>query len=234
MLRPQRFVAAAGGHRCSTQPISQTAYIEASRSTEISGRSNGTTPISSVLTATTMPNSPPAIQPTILRPRAANCAGSRSFSRTRTPTTTVLPRRRCARRPARTNASSRLPSPRTSATVPAATTRPLVITATWPHSCSTSAITWLESTTAPPEATNRLQDGADGRGGDRVHRLERLVQHQQPRRVQQRHRQADLLAHAGGVVDHQRALGVGQFQHAEQFVGALGDRRRASPRSSPM
>jgi hypothetical protein len=36
-----------------------------------------------------------------------------------------------------------------------ASTRPLAMTATWSHSCSTSAMTWLEKMTEPPPRTNR-------------------------------------------------------------------------------
>ncbi len=67
-----------------------------------------------------------------------------------------------------------------------------------------------------------VQDVADVGGGDRVHGFERLVQHQQPGRVDQRRGEGDLLGHAGGVVHHQRS-GVGaQVQGGEQFPDACG------------
>jgi hypothetical protein len=68
-----------------------------------------------------------------------------------------------------------------------------------------------------------LQDRADRRGRHRVHRLERLVEQEQLRVVQQRSGQRDLLAHAGGVVHHHDALRRVEFEHAEQFIGALAD-----------
>lgn len=94
------------------------------------------------------------------------------------------------------------------------------------HNCSTSAITWLESTTATPEATNRCRMV---RRRNRVDGLERLVEHKQPGRVQERHRKADLLAHTRGTVDDKSALGLKQLEHAEQFVHPLRDRDGVDP-----
>jgi hypothetical protein len=64
-----------------------------------------------------------------------------------------------------------------------------------------------------------VENGPHDRGRDRIDRLERLVQHQQPRPVQQRGGQADLLAHAGGVVADQGGFGRLQVQHVQQFLG---------------
>jgi hypothetical protein len=71
-----------------------------------------------------------------------------------------------------------------------------------------------------------VQDVADERAGDGIDGLERLVQHQQPWRVQQRARERDLLLHARRVVDDQRAPGVGEREHVEQFPRPLVDHRR--------
>ena len=54
--------------------------------------------------------------------------------------------------------------------------------ATCEQSRSTTSITWLEKTTVPPPVDVPVQDVPDQRGRDRVDRLERLVQHQQPGR----------------------------------------------------
>ena len=80
-----------------------------------------------------------------------------SFIAIRTPTTTAPRRRRRRRRPAR-----RTPPPASGPRAPrrAGPPRrpgPRAITATVSQSCSTSAITWLESSTEPPPATNRVR-----------------------------------------------------------------------------
>ena len=62
-----------------------------------------------------------------------------------------------------------------------------------------------------------VQDVADVGGGDRVHGFERLVEHQQPGRVDQRRGEGDLLGHAGGVVHYQRAGVMAQVQGREQL-----------------
>ena len=95
-------------------------------------------------------------------------------------------------------------------------------------------MTWLDRITVPPETDVAGEDVADVRGGDRVDRLERLVQHQQPRGVHERARQGHLLRHTGGVVDHEHAAGVGEAEGLEQLGGARGDDRpRSMPRSRP-
>src|SRR5690606_6976731 len=63
-----------------------------------------------------------------------------------------------------------------------------------------------------------VQDVADQGCGDRVHRLEGFIQHQQPRGVQQRAGEADLPLHAGRVVHDQGAPGVRKPQDVEQFL----------------
>ena len=74
------------------------------------------------------------------------------------------------------------------------------------------------------------EDALDRGRGDRVHGLERLVEHEQPRRVQQRGGQPDHLPHPGGVVDDQRPLGVpAQLQHVEQLVRPAGHRGAVEP-----
>jgi hypothetical protein len=70
-----------------------------------------------------------------------------------------------------------------------------------------------------------VEDGAHDRGRDRVDRLERLVEDQQARAVQQGRGQADLLAHPGGVVTDQGGFGGLEVEHAQQLVDAGGDHR---------
>ena len=84
----------------------------------------------------------------------------------------------------------------------------------------------------PPLRGVLLEDPADRRGRDRVDRLERLVQHEQARGVQQRGGQPDLLAHAGRVVDDELVAGRGQVEHVEQLAAALGDHGRAACRGA--
>jgi hypothetical protein len=79
-----------------------------------------------------------------------------------------------------------------------------------------------------------LEDVADQRCRDRVDRLERFVQHQQPRCMQQRAGQADLLLHAGRIVDHQGAVAGAQLEHVEQLPGSLVDGRRVHPTQQPV
>lgn len=52
-----------------------------------------------------------------------------------------------------------------------------------------------------------LKDTADGLGGHGVDALERLVEEEDFRVVQQGGGEADLLPHAGGVVDDEFVLG---------------------------
>jgi hypothetical protein len=66
-----------------------------------------------------------------------------------------------------------------------------------------------------------LQDAPDRLGRHRVDALERLVKEQHFGVVQQRGREADLLAHAGRVVDDQLVLGAGQVEHVQQLRGPL-------------
>jgi hypothetical protein len=68
-----------------------------------------------------------------------------------------------------------------------------------------------------------LQDVADQGGRHGVDGLERLVEHEQARRVQQGAGQAHLLLHAGRVVDHQGAVADAQLENLEQLAGPLVD-----------
>ena len=72
-------------------------------------------------------------------------------------------------------------------------------------------------------ATKPVQDVADVRRRHRVDRLERLVEHQQARRVHQRRGERDLLRHAGGVVGDDRAGRALEVEQAQQVGDALGD-----------
>ena len=75
----------------------------------------------------------------------------------------------------------------------------------------------------PARRDEAVQDGPHDGGRHRVHRLERLVEHEHPRPVQQRAGQADLLPHAGRVVRDQGAPRVRQVEDVEQLGGALAD-----------
>lgn len=66
-----------------------------------------------------------------------------------------------------------------------------------------------------------LQHPSDDLRGDRVDPFERLVQEQHFGIVQQGRRQADLLPHAGRVVDHQLVPRVAQIEHVQQLGGPL-------------
>ncbi len=77
-----------------------------------------------------------------------------------------------------------------------------------------------------------FEHAADGLGGDRVDALERLVEEEHVRVVQQGGGEADLLAHAGGVVGDQLVGVVGEVEDGEQFLGPavdLGARQSAQP-----
>ena len=100
---------------------------------------------------------------------------------------------------------SSVSSPRTSSTVPSASTWPATITATREQTRSTSSMPWLERITVPPCATYVDEDVEDDRARDRIDRLEGLVEHEQPRRVDHGAGEHDLLHHAGGVVRHDAA-----------------------------
>ena len=52
-----------------------------------------------------------------------------------------------------------------------------------------------------------LEDAPDGRRRDGVDALERLIEHQQLRGVEQRNGETDLLAHARGVLDDEGVVG---------------------------
>ena len=69
-----------------------------------------------------------------------------------------------------------------------------------------------------------LETGIDG--------FEGLVEHQQPRRVDERAGEHDLLDHAGGVVRHDAAEGVRQVERAGEIGGAPLDDRRATARAA--
>ena len=188
----------------TSQPSIHIRNTHASRSPRTFSLGTSTSVSQIVAAANSSPNTAPTTIHAALPP-VIEFLMTASFIRIRTPATTVPSGAWSSPPTSRTNVSSRLASPRTSSSGPAATTCPRAMIATVSQSCSTSAITWLDSTTEPPPATNPLQDRLERRRRHRVDRLERLVEHQQPRRVQQRRGQADLLAHAGGVVDHQRA-----------------------------
>ena len=76
------------------------------------------------------------------------------------------------------------------------------------------------------------QQPADHVGGDRIHALQRLVQEQHRRVVDQGAAERGLLAHAGGIVSDQ-PLGIsGQVQHVQQLRRPrprLGDGQAAQP-----
>ena len=80
----------------------------------------------------------------------------------------------------------------------------------------------------PTAADEVAQDGPDALARHRVDRLERLVEHEQPRGVDQRAGQPDLLGHAGRVLHDQGVAVGGQPQRLEQFP-----ERRAICRPAP-
>ena len=68
-----------------------------------------------------------------------------------------------------------------------------------------------------------MQDGTDIGGGHRVHRLERLVEHQQRRCVDHGRGQGDLLGHTRGVVLDLFARGILEVHRLDEVLGALLD-----------
>src|SRR5690606_12827598 len=70
------------------------------------------------------------------------------------------------------------------------------------------------------------QDAPDGHAGDWVDGLERLVEHEHGRRVDEGGGQRDLLRHPGGVVDDEDVGRVGEVERGEQGGTPLGDDRR--------
>ena len=106
---------------------------------------------------------------------------------------------------------------RTSSTVPAARTRP----AGDDGDVVAHALDQVHDVAGDDDGSAgghvAVQDVADVRGGDGIHGFERLVEDQQPGRVDQRRGEGDLLGHAGGVVHHQRAGVIAQVQGGEQL-----------------
>ena len=81
--------------------------------------------------------------------------------------------------------------------------------------------------TVPPCVDVRLEDVENHRGRDRIQRLERLVEHENTRRVDHRAGEHDLLRHARRVVGDHTAEGVDQVEGAREIGHArLHDRGR--------
>jgi hypothetical protein len=74
-----------------------------------------------------------------------------------------------------------------------------------------------------------LEDVADVRRRDRVDRLERLVEHEQPRRMHHRTGERDLLGHTRRVVHDEGATGGLEVEQAKEVGGALRHHRPIEP-----
>jgi hypothetical protein len=98
------------------------------------------------------------------------------------------------------------------------------ITATPSQTRSTRSMPWLERTTVPP-CDIRGEDVEDDRRRHRVDGLERLVEHEQPRRVDHGARQHELLRHPGRVVRDLAAEGVREVEGTREVGGARLDDR---------
>ena len=95
----------------------------------------------------------------------------------------------------RLGAHAQAARPRSSSTVPSATSAPSRITPTRSQICSTSPIRWLESRTVrPPWASERMNVAHLGHAG-RVEPVGRLVEDQQLRVLEQRGGDAESLLH---------------------------------------
>ena len=135
---------------------------------------------------------------------------------------------RSARRRARRTRLRAMPSPRSSSSGPAHTIAPL----RHHRDVVAQPLDELHHVAREHDRRSRrrevLEQGADRARRHRIDRLERLVEEQQPRAVQQRGREHELLAHAVAVVDDERVGRVGEPEQVEELLGAVG-RRRAGP-----
>ena len=129
------------------------------------------------------------------------------------------------------NRVSRSPDPRTSSMEPAASTRPRGddrdVVAHPLHQFH--RVAGHDHRAAGLDEA--VQDVADVRRRHRIDRLERLVEHEQARRVDEGCRERDLLGHAGGVVRDEASGVVLEIQQLQQIAHAAGEGRAIESRT---